>query len=388
MKQFIFLGRQPILGKAELIAQLDTPSIQSISDDVLTTDQKFDPKRFGGITQSGIEIGRINGCDWQAVVRMAEQHLLSHPTDAKVTIGISAGNLSVGAIPQQQSLLALKKRLKQAGHSLRIVMPKNGQLNAAQIRSNGLLSSPNLALVPIAHKSETIIVQLTWAQDINDYAARDYDRPFRDGFVGMLPPKLAQIMLNLAVRQPLNQGQPRILDPFCGTGVVLQEALLHGFAAYGTDLSEKMVDYSQKNIDWLRESRPELLASTIEAGDARTHKWHRPIDAVVGETYLGEPQTTLPSHQKLRQLQHDSGQLLSSFLKNLAPQLNPETPLCLALPAWRQKNGSWADSPVIDEINRLGYTHVSFPGVKTDDLLYYRSDQYVARRLLVLKRKR
>jgi hypothetical protein len=36
-------------------------------------------------------------------------------------------------------------------------------------------------------------------QDIDAYAERDFERPMRDAFVGMLPPKLAQIMLNLAV---------------------------------------------------------------------------------------------------------------------------------------------------------------------------------------------
>ena len=48
----------------------------------------------------------------------------------------------------------------------------------------------------------------------------------------MLPPKLAQIIVSLSGTQP---GQT-VLDPFCGTGVVLQEALIMGAIVYGFDL--------------------------------------------------------------------------------------------------------------------------------------------------------
>ena len=82
------------------------------------------------------------------------------------------------------------------------------------------------------------LVKLEGVQNISAYAMRDQKRPKRDAFVGMLPPKLAQIMINLA----LGDQEPKdklLLDPFCGTGVLLQEALLMGLKVYGTDLSQK-----------------------------------------------------------------------------------------------------------------------------------------------------
>ena len=83
-------------------------------------------------------------------------------------------------------------------------------------------------------------------QDIESYTKRDRERPKRDAKVGMLPPKLAQIIINLAAGQlpeeklqnicdiPLGEPIPRrllgqtVLDPFCGTGVILQEASADG----------------------------------------------------------------------------------------------------------------------------------------------------------------
>ena len=88
-----------------------------------------------------------------------------------------------------------------------------------------------------------LVIALTEAiQDIDAYTARDRERPARSAKVGMLPPKLAQILVNSA------QGSA-IYDPFCGTGVILQEALLMGHEAYGSDLAAEMVDATRTNLE-------------------------------------------------------------------------------------------------------------------------------------------
>src|SRR6185503_10002944 len=105
-----------------------------------------------------------------------------------------------------------------------------------------------------------LLAQTLFVQDIEAYGARDQARPARDARVGMLPPKLAQIMLNLSAG-PLRASAEelarlRVLDPFCGTGVILQEALLMGYSVLGTDIDERMVDYSRRNIKWLFQKNP------------------------------------------------------------------------------------------------------------------------------------
>ena len=103
-------------------------------------------------------------------------------------------------------------------------------------------------------KDKIIIARTKKVQDITDYTDRDRNRPKRDAYVGMLPPKLAQIIINLASGNNQIAGK-RLLDPFCGTGVIPQEALLMGFDVYGTDIEQKMIDYSQINIEWLKSRR-------------------------------------------------------------------------------------------------------------------------------------
>jgi hypothetical protein len=81
-------------------------------------------------------------------------------------------------------------------------------------------------------------------------AARTYLRWFGlyytiDAFVGMLPPKLAQIMLNLATK---GERGLQIWDPFCGLGTTLIEAFQAGYShLLGSDIADDMVIATQTN---------------------------------------------------------------------------------------------------------------------------------------------
>jgi hypothetical protein len=56
-----------------------------------------------------------------------------------------------------------------------------------------------------------------------------------------------------------------------------------------------MIDYSIANITWLRNNWDEAAGSVrIEVGDAQSHTWHKPVDMVAAETYLGEPISQMP----------------------------------------------------------------------------------------------
>src|SRR5205823_3602162 len=85
-------------------------------------------------------------------------------------------------------------------------------------------------------------------QPFEQFSARDFGRPGRDDLSGMLPPKLAIIMINLAANDTISV----LLDPFCGSGTILSEALLLGYKnLIGSDISEKAVADTKTNLDWI-----------------------------------------------------------------------------------------------------------------------------------------
>jgi tRNA (guanine10-N2)-dimethyltransferase len=310
--------------------------------------------------------------------------------EGKITLGISAFGFSGTSSREiQKTGIVLKQKLKNSGVSLRLIPNPEAALNTATSHHNKLGLSPNKVELLIVRNRDgrVIVAESTGTQNITAYTKRDQQRPKRDAFVGMLPPKLAQIMINLTSLQMSSQGEQksaRLLDPFCGTGVVLQEAALLGYKVYGTDLADKMIDFTKANLDWLAQTHHIDIHVDLHQADARTAQWQQPIDVIACESYLGQPFSAPPSPSKLTEVRGNCNQIISEFLKNIGTQLAPGTHLCIAAPAWRSGDGSFTHLPLISSLDQLGYTRHQFKNVKDSDLLYYRENQVVARELLVL----
>jgi tRNA G10 N-methylase Trm11 len=385
------LGRQPALGTAELERVFGSKSVKPLSPESVSIDTDcFDIQHFGGVLKAGKIIMEISTGDWRRVSDNIVQHYAKEWSsfDGKITFGISAYNFNVDARAVQKTGIIIKQKMKKTGVSLRLVPNPEPALNTATSHHNKLGLSENKVEIILVrtYNDRTIVAESTGAQNITAYAKRDQERPKRDAFVGMLPPKLAQIMVNLAVGQ-LDKSLPlTVLDPFCGTGVVLQEALLMGYSAYGTDLSDKMIDYTRANLEWLSDKYHKDFHFNLHTGDATTTKWQPLIDVVASEAYLGQPFSAAPSPEKLEEVKNNCNRIISEFLKNLANQIKPGTQVCIAVPAWRNPSGKTTHLPLISTIAKLGYRPYEFAHVSKNDMLYYRENQIVARELLVLTR--
>jgi tRNA G10 N-methylase Trm11 len=387
------LGRQPALSIAELERVYgDVSWFSDIS--ALVNTEAIDIQRLGGSQKAGNVVLQVPGNDWRAASLKIVQHYSQAwaKQQGKVTLGISAYGFREGPRDIQKTGLVLKGKLKQTGTSLRLVPNQESVLSTATSHHNKLgLSANKVELIVVKGQSGIVIAESTGAQNITALAARDQGRPKRDAFVGMLPPKLAQIMINLAgpLTADPNTGfaQPRILDPFCGTGVIMQEAGLMRYAVYGTDLAEKMIRFTRDNLNWIQEKESLTINWFLHEGDAMSAQWEMPVDAVVAEGYLGQPFSAPPSNSKLVEVRGNTNHILSEFLRNLSGQIKPGTPVVLAVPAWKDTEGQFTHLPLVTKVEDLGYSYVEFRTVRPDQLLYFRPDQVVARELLVLVKK-
>ena len=446
------LGRQPEISFAELEAVFGRQNVQPATHDIATIDaDDIDLSILGGTTKIAKVITTHNYANkrdsdlFTDISRQITNHYTDkwRSVDHKITLGISTYGFNIPPRAVQKTGIILKGSLKKSGVSLRLIPNTESALSTAVSHNNKLgLSDNKVELIIVKTKTSVIIAESRGAQNITAYTRRDHGKPKRDAFVGMLPPKLAQIMLNLALEtsaisprsashletptqtqltrhdeamdgrglsEPLvassGDHQERvmnsgwyaeavsrvdggeratttiILDPFCGTGTVLQEALLQGYDVLASDLSDKMIDYTQQNLDWIvRSHRHTGTILDISQADATTHTWPHAsaVDAVVCETYLGQPFSAPPSPAKLKEVVGNCNHIISSFLKNIHPQLRPGTPLCIAVPAWRGSDSHFTHLPLTRDLAKLGYTLTRPP------LVYSRPDQVVARELLVL----
>ncbi len=369
MKKYVaVLGRQPRISVAELESLFKEVKLLAPGLAEFQAAEKPDVRRLGG------------------TLKIAEEVKLSElwsslPTEGKITLGVSDFSRGASAYLAQREALKLKRTLVKMGRSVRVVANKTAVLSSATSIHNHLFSATKIEILKNGGRYYRVIS----VQDIEGYVERDRKRPARDAKVGMLPPKLAQILINLCGDLPKGS---RLLDPFCGTGVVLQEAALMGYVPYGTDLSERMVQYSERNLEWLaKTARIPALKIDVAAGDAQNYQWTAPIDAVACEGYLGPPMSLAPVEIKLKQAKQECGAIVLGFLKNLAGQIRTGTPVVMAVPAWLRPDGSYERLNLLDEISNLRYNVCSFKNLGQKDLLYHRAGQVVAREIIVLRKK-
>ncbi len=371
MKYLAVLGRLSDISLAELSAFFGD-SVKKIAPNlaVFESDKNIDINRFGG----SLKFGRL-------ISEKPVDYLLNLNDEngkfaGKFTIGVSDYSKGAKKFKAQGEALKIKRLLSKSGRSARVLQNTDAALSTATSHHNQMGEKVGHVEFLINGKEWYV---LTGVQNITAYKNRDQARPARDAKVGMLPPKLAQILINLC--GPLGKDS-RVLDPFCGTGVVLQEALLDGYKAYGTDLSDRMIEYSEKNLKWLDKGD-----FKVEQGDATNHTWTEKIDAVACETYLGAPMSQPPVEIKLKEQKQECKGIILGFLKNISSQIDTETPLALAVPAWLRPNGKYERLNILDEITDMGYNVVKLNHLSQEDMLYFREGQIVAREIIVLRKK-
>lgn len=389
MKYVAVLGRQAGLSVAELESVFGDYYILPVSGQAvaIASDNILDlAPRLGGtvkITKVLTEISSKNWGDLENYLKKNVPLYLGYLPEGKLTFGISTYDISVTPARINATALSLKKIIKNAGKSVRIVPNKENALNSAKVLYNKLTGDKGWELVFIGtDKGSTILAQTVYEQDIDAYAGRDQQRPARDARVGMLPPKLAQTIINLSGAK----SEQTLLDPFCGTGVLLQEALLMDMNVVGADLEPKMIEYSGKNMDWLAAKTDITNKMSLKVADATSATIDTNVDVIACETYLGRPLTSLPDQESLNKIVQDCNTIHKKFLQNIARQTKPGFKMCIAVPAWKLKAG-FKHLPVLDHLEELGYNRIRFVHVDTKDLIYHRDDQVVARELVVLIRK-
>jgi len=87
---------------------------------------------------------------------------------------------------------------------------------------------------------------------------RGHLRPFLSPIT--LHPKIARAIVNLSQIKK----QQTLLDPFCGTGGILIEAGLIGANIVGSDIEQKMIEGSKKNLEFYHLKNYQLYCTDIE----------------------------------------------------------------------------------------------------------------------------
>lgn len=405
MKKYFFVpGNNFELSLAELLAVFPAYNWQKLESMVVfdlpeNLDFKELIKNLGGIVKIGEIIKDFSLADRRRLSEVTKDEIISIAREledsSKFNFGFSFYN--------QKSLpgdffklgLSVKKDLKNLGISSRMVMSKEPVLSSVVVEQNRLIKD-GLELCFFVDKNKVFLGKTLAVQDFKGLSKRDFGRPNRDDHSGMIPPKLAQIMINLARRDDENFKSKTILDPFCGSGTILMESYLLGFKnIIGTDLSDKAVFDSVKNINWIIDLNEEKSIETCGKNidifqsnvlDLNKNLDNNSIDYVVCEPYLG-PQRGFKDFSEVTK---ELNLLYSGALDILFNLIKPGGRVVMIWPQFRAGNKTWKLNPKISKfvlkptLDAEGFVKEN-SGRKT--LIYGREEQKVWREIVVLEKK-
>ena len=310
----------------------------------------------------------------------------------------------------KQTLLKIKKSLKAVKISSRFINKDFKNLSSAQIIWEKLVNrwtdftiiSPLLTKEGARGWSDAKWFWTTiWVQDINSYSKRDYSKE-RDMQVGMLPPKLSQMMINIC-RPPLtppSQGGGKlqvIYDPFVWLGTILIESLyMWNTKVFWSDLNEKMVSTSLANINELKDKSEinlsevkiiKLNAKFIEESEV-LKSWD--VGSIVTEWYLWEIMTKANiSFERIKKQRESLSKIYEAFFAWLK-RINYSWTIVISFPFWEIKWKYFYFDEIYEilskycNIEELLPEDINLKTTKSWSLLYKRPSQLVWREIFKL----
>ena len=381
MTSYLFiLGRTPALAFLELQSLI--PPVRRMTDGVALMESNDPPdpdtlmSTLGGTVKIAVVLETSSDVSKETCMR----HLKQEAKNNTITFGLSQyGDSGQDA---HSMVVDIKDELEKSGFHARYVEPHEGTE-----LSSVVIAKKEVTDIVIVKENETFTYAKTVAvQPFEQWNLRDRGRPYADPKIGMLPPKVARMIVNIALGG--KAAGKTLLDPFCGMGTILAEATLRGCMCYGSDQSDDIVQKAKANIAWLATRYRQVSLGSVgwitsDATHISEHVEEGSIDAVVTEPFMGTTgiggKGADLSKEKLKNIVRGLEKLYIGCLKDWHKILKPGGLIVMALPEFRVDAASYFVKRVIDTCENLGYTTIHGP------LEYGRPNAAVIRKFFVLK---
>ncbi len=308
--------------------------------------------------------------------------LLTALPEGKLTFGMSL-------FPQDDwqlktLLIGVKKALRKHDRSVRFANRTFRNFDAGTLHNENLFPPKGCEILAIVNEDKKLILAKTLAaQNITALSERDYGKPVRDMKVGMLPPKLALMLINFAATEKtLPQ---KIWDPFCGTGTIAVEAGNIGIDCICSDISPKMIAASAQNLAHFFPGKNFRIFAHDVADPVP-----KDIDAsaIVTEGYLGPMFLRAVSDTDLANAKRDIEPIYARFFAEVAKAPRIET-IVVCLPFWRTRHGhNEFSEKALAAAQKFWKNALACEGLTSrGSLLFRRDNQFVGREIFVFRRK-
>lgn len=397
MKYFFILGHQPELSLAEIksvLRPLTDFRIEFVSSDfcLVQTEKKVSLTSIQNILGGTIKTGEIitefkdNQISKNLFFSLLSRIFSSLDTSSKINFGFSlydsekkSSKLQFWEKKIKSWSLDFKKNLQKQGFSARWVSSKERFLSSVILRKNKILEKGFEVVFLFNSQGKAWAGRTISCQNFRTYEIFDFKRPARDIKRGMIPLRLAKIMINLVdIKKDFSQV---ILDPFCGFGTILQEAAFLGYShLIGSDQDSEAVQGTRDNLAWMQSQGFNFKSNVFRADVRGLSQKIKPksIDLIVSEPYLGP----LKINNWSKEIKEISKLYLAAF-QEFRHILKFPGRICIIFPVFK-KNQKAHFLPILKEIKDLGYSIISLDNSnQRGSLIYSRPRQTVQREIFL-----
>jgi len=233
---------------------------------------------------------------------------------------------------------------------------KYPQLSHIEVLKKNLVENKAEILFCIG-KDQTWISTTTAVHNPFEFQKRDIGKPNQRKIFAM-PPRLARIMVNLA---SCTFGK-LLLDPFCGVGTILQEALLAKARVLGVDVNPWCVKAAGENLEWLKREYGLTEAEyRVLQGDAcgLAQKIGREeVDCVATEPDLGPALRHVATTPYAVKITEKLETLYFSFMEEAYKVLKMDGRLVLVTPYIQTRSGQPVTMCIGEKAANVGFKRV------------------------------
>jgi tRNA G10 N-methylase Trm11 len=213
---------------------------------------------------------------------------------------------------------------------------KLAQLSHVEVLKKSLVENQAEVLFCIG-KTQTWVATTVAVHNPFEFQKRDIQKP-NQRVIFAMPPRLARIMVNLSA---CSEGKV-LLDPFCGVGTILQEAILEKAAVVGMDKNAWCVKAAEENLQWLT-SEYELEGADFRVVqgevDCLAEKVGlESVDCIVSEPDLGPALREVPTGPYAEKIIEKLEPLFSDFIEEASRALKPGGRLVIVTPTIRTRS--------------------------------------------------
>ncbi len=230
------------------------------------------------------------------------------------------------------------------------------QLSHIEVLKKNLVENKAEVLLCIG-KEETGVATTVAVHNPFEFQKRDIYKP-NQRTIFAIPPRLARIMVNLSACKP---GKV-LLDPFCGVGTILQEALLARAKVVGVDVNPWCVKAANENLEWIkREYNLEDTEFRVLQGDIGrlTEKiGQETVDCVVTEPDLGPALRQVPTGPYALKIIQKLEPLYFTFVEEAHRVLQNGGRLVLVTPYIITRSGQSVTMPIGEKLENLGFRRI------------------------------